>query len=124
MTNEHAPLARLARDTALVKLHLSKLGMLPGTDALVDGGVEAEAEQTLKNLQAVLKGAGVDMGSVIKTTVLLENITDWPKVNTVYEKYFTSNYPARAAYQVAALPKGAKVEIEAVAVIGNITDVS
>ncbi|KAI0210301.1 2-iminobutanoate/2-iminopropanoate deaminase [Lamellibrachia satsuma] len=101
-----------------------QLGMLPGTDALVDGGVEAEAEQTLKNLQAVLKGAGVDMGSVIKTTVLLENITDWPKVNTVYEKYFTNNYPARAAYQVAALPKGAKVEIEAVAVIGNITDVS
>jgi len=98
------------------------LGLNPATSDLVPGGVEAEADQSLKNIGEVLKKAGIDYKNVVKTTVLLADINDWPKVNTVYQKYFTSNFPARAAYAVKDLPKGARVEIEAVAVIGHIVD--
>ncbi|ELT94620.1 hypothetical protein CAPTEDRAFT_178589 [Capitella teleta] len=99
-----------------------QLGLIPETLELVPGGVEAETEQTLKNMKALLQSVGADMGNVVKTTVLLDDINDWPKVNVVYAKYFTSHHPARAAFQVAALPKGGKVEMEAVAVIGDIKD--
>lgn len=58
----------------------------------------------------------------VKVTVLLSDISEWPKLNVIYGRYFTSNHPARTAFQVGALPKGAKVEIEAIAVIGNIED--
>jgi len=98
------------------------LGLNPATSDLVAGGVEAEADQSLKNIGEVLKKAGIDYKNVVKTTVLLADINDWPKVNIVYQKYFSSHFPARAAYAVKDLPKGAKVEIEAVAVIGNIVD--
>lgn len=98
------------------------LGIDPKTNNLVSGGVEPEAHQALKNMGAILKAAGVDFGNVVKTTVLLADINDWPALNKIYETYFTSHYPARAAYAVKDLPKGAKVEIEAVAVVGKITD--
>lgn len=98
------------------------LGMIPATGELVSGGVEAEADQSLKNIGAILTKAGIDYKNVVKTTVLLADVNDWPKVNTVYQKYFTSHFPARAAYAVKDLPKGARVEIEAVAVLGNIVD--
>jgi reactive intermediate/imine deaminase len=98
------------------------IGLSPTTSELVTGGVEAEADQSLKNLGEILKTAGINYRNVVKTTVLLADINDWPKVNTVYQKYFTSHFPARAAYAVKDLPKGARVEIEAVAVLGNIVD--
>jgi len=98
------------------------VGISPANGELVSGGVEAEADQSLKNIGAILKKAGVDFNNVVKTTVLLADIGDWPKVNTVYQKYFTSHFPARAAYAVKDLPKGARVEIEAVAVIGHVVD--
>jgi len=98
------------------------IGLNPTSGELVPGGVEAEADQALKNIGAVLKKAGIDYENVVKTSVLLADIADWPKVNTVYAKYFTSHFPARAAYAVKDLPKGARVEIEAVAVMGHISD--
>jgi 2-iminobutanoate/2-iminopropanoate deaminase len=69
----------------------------------------------LKNLDAILKAAGTSPDKVVKTTVLLANIEDWPEVNKVYAKYFPDAPPARAAYAVKALPMGALVEIEAIA---------
>jgi len=98
------------------------LGLSPSNNELVTGGVEAEAEQSLKNIGAILQKAGISYNNVVKTTVLLADIGDWPKVNTVYQKYFTCHFPARAAYAVKDLPKGARVEIEAVAVIGHVVD--
>ena len=86
------------------------------------GHVQMEAKQALENMGEILKAAGASYNNVIKTTVLLADINDFVAVNDVYKTFFTSNYPARAAYQVAALPKGALVEIEAVAVVGTIKD--
>lgn len=99
-----------------------QIGMDPATGNLVPGGVVNEAEQALKNMGAVLEAAGATFNNVVKATVLLQNINDFAAVNDVYSKYFPKNFPARAAYQAAALPKGAQVEIEAIAIIGDITD--
>lgn len=99
-----------------------QIGLDPATGDLVAGGVVPETEQALKNMGAVLSAAGAQFSNIVKATVLLQNINDFAAVNDVYARYFPKNYPARAAYQVAALPKGAQVEIEAVAIIGNIVD--
>ncbi|XP_043921569.1 2-iminobutanoate/2-iminopropanoate deaminase [Protopterus annectens] len=72
----------------------------------------------------ILKAANCGYNNVVKTTVLLADINDFSGVNEVYKQFFTSHCPARAAYQVAALPRGGRVEIEAVAVVGPITDAS
>lgn len=88
----------------------------PATGAFVPGGVDAQAEQSLKNLQAVLSAAGCSLGDVVKTTVFLTNMQDFAAVNAVYAKFFEHECPARSAVQVGALPKGAMVEIEAIAV--------
>ena len=86
------------------------LGVFPGDD------ITAQTRQSLLNLQAILTEAGMSMANVVKTTVLLADISDFSAMNEVYSTFFRAPYPARAAFQVAALPKGAKVEIEAVAV--------
>jgi 2-iminobutanoate/2-iminopropanoate deaminase len=86
---------------------------------LVKGGVEAETHQALKNLREVLKSAGLNLDSVVKTTVFLKDINEFSSMNKIYGEYFTSEPPARSAFQVAALPKDASVEIEAVAVKKN-----
>ncbi|PNJ43904.1 RIDA isoform 4, partial [Pongo abelii] len=80
--------------------------------------------QALKNMGEILKAAGCDFTNVVKTTVLLADINDFNTVNEIYKQYFKSNFPARAAYQVAALPKGSRIEIEAVAVQGPLTTAS
>ncbi|HEX9018874.1 MAG TPA: RidA family protein [Anaerolineaceae bacterium] len=85
------------------------------TGNLVDGGVEAETRQTLINLGAILDAAGSDLDHVVKTTVFLRDINDFSKMNAVYATFFTSDPPARSTFQVAALPRGAAVEIEAIA---------
>ena len=87
----------------------------PATMKLVEGGVEAQTEQVLQNLQAVLATAGSSLSNVIKTTVFLADMNDYKTVNAIYARYFTENPPARSAVQVAALPLGALVEIEVVA---------
>jgi len=86
-------------------------GKLVGEDAL------AQAEQVLRNLRAVLEAAGSSLENVVKTTVFLDSMDDYKAVNEVYGRFFTQNPPARSAVEVARLPLGALVEIEAVAVI-------
>lgn len=99
------------------------IGFIPSTMEIAQGGAGAEADQALQNMGEVLKAAGASFNNIVKTTVLLADINDYATVNEVYAKYFHECKPARAAYQVAALPKGAKVEIEAIAVLGHIKDV-
>ena len=94
-----------------------QLGMDPESGALVEGGVEAETKRALENLRAVLEAGGSDLDHVIKTTVFLRDMNDFAKMNGVYETFFGNQPPARSAVQVAALPKGGAVEIEAVAVV-------
>ncbi|XP_063041451.1 2-iminobutanoate/2-iminopropanoate deaminase-like isoform X1 [Engraulis encrasicolus] len=101
-----------------------QLGLDTASGQLVEGGVQAQAKKALDNMGQILKAAGCDYGNVVKTTVLLADMNDFNSVNEVYKHYFSSNYPARAAYQVAALPRGGLVEIEAVAAVGTITDAS
>jgi 2-iminobutanoate/2-iminopropanoate deaminase len=88
----------------------------PDTGHLVDGGIREQSIQVLENLKAVLEAAGGTLEDVIKTTVFLADMADFPEFNTVYAEYFTEkNAPARSTIQVAALPKNALVEIELVA---------
>ncbi|XP_024116819.1 2-iminobutanoate/2-iminopropanoate deaminase isoform X2 [Oryzias melastigma] len=99
-----------------------QIGMDVVTGQLVEGGVQAQTKQALTNMGEILKAAGCSYNNVVKTTVLLKDINDFNSVNEVYSSFFSSNFPARAAYQVAALPRGALVEIEAIAVLGPISD--
>lgn len=92
-----------------------QLGLDPATGNLVEGGVEAETRQALTNLNHILQAAGTSLGRVVKTTVFLRDINDFARMNAVYAEFFVENPPARSAFQVAALPKGGAVEIEAVA---------
>ncbi len=89
----------------------------PATGEFAGPDIETQTRQSLTNILSILKEAGADMSHVVKTTVLLSDIADFAAMNGVYAEFFEAPYPARAAFQVAALPKGAKVEIEAVAVI-------
>ncbi len=88
----------------------------PSTGAFPSQEITAQTEASLKNIGAILKEAGMDYKNVVKTTVLLKDIADFAAMNEVYAKFFSEPFPARAAFQVAALPKDALVEIEAVAV--------
>jgi 2-iminobutanoate/2-iminopropanoate deaminase len=87
----------------------------PLTGKMPDG-IEAQTEQVFANIRAILTEAGYDFSDVVKSTVLLADIADFGRVNAIYAKYYTVDMPARAAYQVAALPMGALVEIETIAV--------
>lgn len=91
-----------------------QLGINPATGKFPEG-VTAQAKQSLENLKAILEEAGSSMEQVMKTTVYLADMNDFAAVNGVYEQYFTKPYPGRSAVQVAKLPKGGLVEIEAVA---------
>jgi len=99
-----------------------QLGLDTASGQLVAGGVQAQAKQALINMGEILKAAGCDYNNVVKTTVLLADMNDFNSVNETYKTFFSSNFPARAAYQVAALPRGGLVEIEAVAVLGPFSD--
>ena len=88
----------------------------PATGEFAGQDIETQTRQSLTNIKNILKEAGADMFDVVKTTVLLKDIADFAAMNKVYAEFFTEPYPARAAFQVAAIPKGALVEIEAVAV--------
>lgn len=85
-------------------------------DGSVSDDIREQAHQSLRNIGAILKEAGMTYGNVVKTTVLLDDIANFKAVNEVYAEYFTDDKPARACYQVAALPLGVKLEIEAIAV--------
>ncbi|MBO8484977.1 MAG: reactive intermediate/imine deaminase [Bacteroidetes bacterium] len=85
-------------------------------DGSVPESIEEQSRQALKNVGAILAAAGLAYGDVVKTTVLLADIADFAAMNAVYAEFFTSDKPARACFQVAALPMGVKVEVEAIAV--------
>lgn len=87
----------------------------PASGDIVEGGVEAQTEQVINNLEKVLLASGTSLEMVIKTTVFLKNIDDFLKVNEVYRSFFKVNHPARSCVEVARLPKNVLVEIEAVA---------
>lgn len=87
----------------------------PKTGEVVPGDVLAQTEQVMKNLQAVLAAAGLDFSHVVRCGIFLTDLGDFGKVNEVYGRYFLANPPARATVQVSALPRGVKVEIDAIA---------
>ena len=89
----------------------------PATGVIVEGGIEEQTRQSLNNVKAILEAAGLTMDNVVKTTVFLQNMGDFAAMNAVYAEFFTEGqYPARSAVDVAALPKGALVEIETICV--------
>lgn len=104
--------AKLAGNTLYTS---GQLGLIPATGELPNG-VEAQATQALENLAAVLEAAGMSLADVVKTTVFLADINDFAAINAIYAKYFPAEPPARSCVQVAALPKDALFEIEAIAV--------
>ena len=87
----------------------------PATGAFPEGGVKEQTRQSILNAQAILRSAGLELSNVVKTTVLLSDIADFAAVNEVYAEFFGEPYPARSAFAVKALPKGALVEIEMIA---------
>jgi len=92
-----------------------QVGLDPATGELVDGGVEAQVERALRNLSAVLDAAGLTMADVVKTTLFLADIGDFAAVNAVYARHMPDPPPARSTFAVGALPKGALVEVDAIA---------
>jgi 2-iminobutanoate/2-iminopropanoate deaminase len=92
-------------------------GQLPLDPSTMEmpGSLEEQAEQVMKNTGAILREAGYDFQDVVKSTIFLADINDFQKMNQVYGKYYQQDPPARSAYQVANLPKGAKIEIETIA---------
>lgn len=94
-----------------------QLGIDPDTNKLAGGGIEAQTVQAFENLKEVLSSVGVTLEDVVKVTVFLNRMSDFKVVNGIYAGYFTKDYPARSAIEVSALPLGAEIEIEAVAVI-------
>lgn len=92
-----------------------QIALDPTTGQFLQGEIEAETERVLKNIEAILHAAGMTLNNVVKTTVYMTDLGHFTRMNQVYEKFFMENKPARATVQVAALPKGAKVEIDAVA---------
>mgnify|MGYP001090422592 FL=1 len=92
-----------------------QLGLIPAEGKLAEG-IEGQAHQALKNLGAILKEAGMDYSDVVKTTCFLADIKDFAAFNAIYAEYFKGEVPARSCFQVGALPMGALVEVEAIAV--------
>ena len=91
----------------------------PKTGQIVSGDIETQAQRVMENIGGLLKAEGLNYDNIIKTTIFLADINDFQKVNEIYGTYFKQAPPARSTVQVAALPKGARVEIEAIAVAGN-----
>ncbi|HEX2924821.1 MAG TPA: RidA family protein [Ruminiclostridium sp.] len=89
----------------------------PVSGNVVAGGAAEQAEQAIKNLAEVLKGAGAGLENVVKTTVFIKNMNDFAVINEVYKKFFSSNYPARSCVEVARLPKDVLIEVECIAVL-------
>lgn len=95
-----------------------QLGIDPATGNVVEGGLEAETRQALTNVKNLLEAAGSKLENVTKATVFLRDIADFHKMNAIYAEFFVVNPPARSAFQVGALPRGAAIEIEAIALAG------
>ena len=96
-----------------------QLGLDPATKAMVPGGVQEQTRQALKNLRAVLEAGGSSLAAVVKATVYLADMDDFKAVNAIYAESFASNPPARVAIEVSRMPLDARVEIDAIAVLGQ-----
>jgi len=88
------------------------IGTKPGTTELVGGGIEAESHAVMTNIKTTLERHGASMERVVKCTVMIDDMAEWPAFNIVYKSYFTDNYPARSAFGADGLALGAKVEVE------------
>ena len=89
----------------------------PATNTLVEGGIEVQAERALENVKALLEASGTSLDKVVKTVVFIKNMDDFAKVNEIYARYFTKDFPARSCVEVARLPKDVLIEVEAIAEI-------
>jgi 2-iminobutanoate/2-iminopropanoate deaminase len=94
-----------------------QLGIIPATGNIIEGGIENETRQALTNIQNILEEVGSSLQWVVKTTVFLRDMNDFTLMNSIYAEFFKENPPARSTIQVAALPKGGAVEIEAIALV-------
>jgi 2-iminobutanoate/2-iminopropanoate deaminase len=112
-----APYSQAIRANGLVFVS-GQIGLRPGETELVEGGVSGQAEQVLANLAAILEASGSGLDRVVKTTVFLQDMADFAAMNEVYARSFGEAPPARSTVQVAKLPSGARVEIEAIALAG------
>jgi len=117
---ENAPAAigpySVAVSTGSLVFVSGQLGLDKATGSLVTGGIQAQTRKALENMKAILESAGLSMENVVKTTVFLLDMGQFADMNAVYAEFFTSDFPARSAIQVAGLPKNGIVEIEAIAV--------
>ncbi|MCU0664385.1 MAG: Rid family detoxifying hydrolase [Myxococcota bacterium] len=118
---KEAPAAIASYSQAIIAGELvfvsGQIGLIPETGKLVEGGIEEETKQTLRNLQAILVAAGSGLDKVVKCTVLLSSMDDYNAVNAIYAAHFHSPLPSRAAFATSGLPRGAKVEIDAIATL-------
>ncbi len=109
------PYAQAVRASGMLFLS-GQIALDPASGLLVAGSIEDETRRVLINLRAVLAAAGLAMDAIVRTTVYLADLADFPRVNQVYAEFFQEPFPARATVQVAGLPRGARVEIDAIAV--------
>lgn len=120
IATDHAPKAIGPYNQAVVAgnfLFVSgQLGLIPETGVFVEGGVTEQTEQVFKNLEAVITAAGFTTNDVVSCTVYLKSMNDFPAMNAVYAKHFTTDYPSRATVEVSRLPKDGLVEISCIAV--------
>lgn len=101
-------------------LYLSgQIGTDPSTGKLVDGGIGSESRQAMQNIKDLLKEHGHSMGDIVKCTVMLADIKEWPAFNEVYRGFFNDRFPARSAFAGSGLALGARVEVECIAVVGD-----
>ncbi|MBN2030748.1 RidA family protein [bacterium] len=94
-----------------------QIALDPKTNSLINGDIEVQTKRVLENIRGVLEAAGSDFDKVVKTTVFLKDINDFPGMNRVYETYFHQTPPARSTVEVSRIPKGGRIEIECVAII-------
>jgi 2-iminobutanoate/2-iminopropanoate deaminase len=121
VTTEKAPKAlgpySAGVTTGFMLFTAGQVGIDPATGKIVEGGIQAQTRQALTNLAAILDAAGSSLSRVVKTTVFLQDMGEFALMNEVYATFFSEEFPARSAVQVAALPAGAAVEIEAIALL-------
>ncbi len=131
-TASHEPVYLVSETTARMNLPFSdavrvghllflsgQIGNIPGTTDLAPGGIQGEARQTMENIKTVLEANGSSMDRVIKATVMLADIAEWPAFNEVYVTYFPGDKPARSAFAGSGLAFGARCEVEVIATVGE-----
>ena len=112
------PFSEAVRTGSTVYL-AGQIGVRPGESKVVVGGVERESEQALKNIESVLKHFQLGFQNIVRCQVMLVDIAEWPKFNSVYKRFFKAPYPARSAFAGSGLALNARVEVECIAVIPN-----